>query len=171
MTTTIYLKGQQGSALIMTMMSMMLMTVLGLALVFSASNENLSSNSETLANQAYYAAEAGLDEAVMVLRGNRVPLGSTNTSETITQNQINLQVGATLSSSNRSTDAATFARLSRWLPYSATNVTASDLTLPNNVTAAGTTVRPNLPGIFPASFNFIFKLRRAPCGAIPVEVI
>ncbi len=136
MTTTIYLKGQQGSALIMTMMSMMLMTVLGLALVFSASNENLSSNSETLANQAYYAAEAGLDEAVMVLRGNRVPLGSTNTSETITQNQINLQVGATLSSSNRSTDAATFARLSRWLPYSATNVTASDLTLPLPANAA-----------------------------------
>ena len=117
----LYVKSQQGSALVMTMMSMMLMTVLGLSLVFSASNENMSSNSETLANQAYYAAEAGLDEAVMVLRGNRLPLNSTDTSSTNSLNQINLQIGATPASSNKATDTVTFARLSRWIPYSSLN--------------------------------------------------
>ena len=106
----------------MTMMSMMLMTVLGLSLVFSASNENLSSNSETLANQAYYAAEAGLDEALMIMRGNRPPLGVTTPSTTDPLHQINFGIAATKSSSNtaaeNATTAVTYARLSRWLLYS-----------------------------------------------------
>ena len=106
----------------MTMMSMTLMTVLGLSLVFSASNENLSSNSETLANQAYYAAEAGLDEALMVMRGNRAPLGVTIPNAADPLHQINFGIAATKISSNTAAEntanAVTYPRLSRWLLYS-----------------------------------------------------
>ncbi len=118
----------------MTVLSLMLMTVLGVSLVVSADNENRSANGEALANQAYYAAEAGLDQAVMVLRGNKCPLDSTDAcaNATSSRNQINLQVAATASSSNLSTDTVTYARLSRWLTYSATSTSGAVILNPTD---------------------------------------
>ncbi len=111
---------QQGSALVIVMFSLLIISTIGLSLAFSIEKDVNSSSNELLANQAYYAAESGLEDALDIIRGNRCPSDSTDNcaNPALNRNQINLLIAATPSSSNKSTDAVTYARLSRWLTYS-----------------------------------------------------
>ncbi|HZS05139.1 MAG TPA: pilus assembly PilX N-terminal domain-containing protein [Blastocatellia bacterium] len=109
---------ERGSAMIMVMFSLVIMSIIGLSIVFTSSQEMRSSKNEMLANQAYYAAESGLQDVVNVLRGNRCPIGVTNCDPTVASNQVNFSLAASVSSSNRSTDTVDYPRLSKWLNYS-----------------------------------------------------
>ena len=114
---------EQGSSLVMVVFCMTIMSVLGLSLVFSIGKDVSSSSNEMLANQVYYAAESGLEDALNILRGYRCPHDSKDgcTDRTRPQNQINLEVAVTRTSSNLTNDQAEYARLSRWLPYTSLN--------------------------------------------------
>ena len=114
---------QQGSAMVMTMFCLLIMSTIGLSLVFSIGKDTHSSNNELLANQAYYAAESGLEDALHVLRGNRCPSDSTDNcaSASLVRNQINLEIAASRGSSNLTTDSTSYPRLSRWLNYTSQN--------------------------------------------------
>lgn len=112
---------EQGSALAMTMFTLLIMSTIGLSLVFSIGNDTRSSTNELLANQAYYAAESGLEDALYVLRGNKCPSDSPDhcASSSLVKNQINLDIAVSSGSSNLSTDTSSYPRLSRWLSYTA----------------------------------------------------
>lgn len=112
-------QNERGSALVMVMFSLVIMSIIGISLVYSATNEMRGSKNELLANQAFYAAEAGLQEALSVIRGHRCPNDATDCSPSLASNQINFNIAATLSRSNRSNDTVSYARLSRWLTYNA----------------------------------------------------
>jgi hypothetical protein len=77
----------------------------------------------TAETQAYYAAEAGMQATLTVLRGNVAPNPLFDTSSpTAAANKISFRKAVTLAFSNASGDAATTsntARLSRWLNYNA----------------------------------------------------
>jgi MSHA biogenesis protein MshP len=110
---------EQGSAMVMTLFCLLIMSTIGMSLVFSIGKDINSSNNELLANQAYYAAESGLEDALHVLRGNRCPTDSTDNcaSASLVKNQINLEIASSRGSSNLAADATTYPRLSRWLSY------------------------------------------------------
>jgi len=73
--------------------------------------------------QAYYAAEAGVQSALSVLRGN-VPARGGMALPAGTKMKNNFRAANLLSTSNMAADAATTARLSGWLPYNGTTTAA-----------------------------------------------
>lgn len=113
---------QEGSALIIVMFSLLVISTIGLSMAYSIEKDVNSSSNELLANQAYYAAEAGLNDAYDIIRGNRCPQDSTDNcaNAALTSNQINLLIASTASTSNVTADTVAYPRLSRWLNYSAT---------------------------------------------------
>jgi hypothetical protein len=155
-------KGEKGAALVMVLMIAFLLLVASAALLLEASMNTANVTDATAEQQAYYAAESGIQSALDVLRGNTVP------SETLALNSVTASPGeesggmltylnplnlietralaapptptptstptatptpsnpgqtidfrkaVTLSTSNKSTDNSSEARLSRWLSY------------------------------------------------------
>jgi Tfp pilus assembly protein PilX len=116
-------RGERGAALITMLLVSMLLLVAGGALVVSTSMTAQTSFDSTAEAQAYYGAEAGLQAALNVLRGNVAPspLFGTNPSGSVnTLNKINFTGAVTLLTSNKVGDTSTTSRLSRWLSYDAT---------------------------------------------------
>jgi hypothetical protein len=73
--------------------------------------------------KAYYAAEAGAQQVLGVLRGNVAPsplFASDPMGGIAPANQITFKRAVGLSTSNKSGDTHSFARLSRWLSYDST---------------------------------------------------
>jgi Tfp pilus assembly protein PilX len=116
-------RGERGVALVVVLFSLVIMSVIGLSLAYTAGNEVRGSHNELLAAQAYYAAEAGAQEALNVMRGHRCPIGASDCSAALGSNKINFQIASTPATSNASGDdsTVTFARLSRWLSYNSTD--------------------------------------------------
>lgn len=110
---------QKGSALIIVLFSLLVISTIGLSLAYSIEKDVNSSNNELLANQAYYAAEAGLNDAFDIIRGNRCPLDSTDdcANKSLNSNQVNLLIASNTATSNIAGDTVTYPRLSRWLTY------------------------------------------------------
>ncbi len=113
------LRQERGMALVIVMFALVVMTIMGLSIAYTAGLEVRSSKNELLANQAYYAAEAGLQEALNVIRGHRCPIGASSCDPVLESNKISLGIASNLSTSNAPTDTATVPRLSRWLSYNA----------------------------------------------------
>lgn len=111
-------KGERGAALITTLLISMLVLAAGMALVTSTSLSTTTSIDSTAEMQAYSAAEAGLDAALNVLRGN-VELHDTLPADT----KMNFRTAAHPELSNKTADglATGTARLSGWLNYSYEN--------------------------------------------------
>jgi hypothetical protein len=63
-------KGERGAALIMTLLVATLLLSVGGALVFTAAMSGVNASDSTTEMQAYYGAEAGLQTAINVVRGN-----------------------------------------------------------------------------------------------------
>jgi Tfp pilus assembly protein PilX len=104
---------ERGAALITALMVSMLLLIAGGALILTTSLSATNAIDSTAETQAYYAAEAGLQAALNVLRGKGTP----TPSGTIT---LDFRKAITLDSnnySNRSGDPSTVPRLSRWLSY------------------------------------------------------
>ena len=118
---------QRGAALI-TMLLVTLM-ILGAALALLVTTTSSATNAITSTDemQAYYAAEAGLQEALNVLRGNVAPHPNDGT-------KINFKNAINVGTSNNPSSGV--AQLSRWLVYNYPTVTPDRVTLSPSYTLA-----------------------------------
>jgi hypothetical protein len=129
---------ERGAALITSLYVTVLLMLTGAALLVSttmSATNTVDSKSEI---QAYYAAEAGLQQTLNVLRGNVAPnpVFVTDPSGSIAdENKISFRRALNLATSNSSGDASTSARLSHWLTYSTDRVL-----LPGNNSGFSTTL-------------------------------
>jgi hypothetical protein len=106
------LKAQRGAALVMTLMISTLLLVAGGALVLVTSLSSRTAMDATAEMQAYYSAEAGLNDTMNVLRGNVAPnAGMPNNTK------ISFRNAVTGNKSNLPSDNGTTFRLSGWLNY------------------------------------------------------
>jgi hypothetical protein len=81
-------RGERGAALVMTLLVATLLLSVGGALVFTAAMSGTSAADTTTNMQAYYGAEAGLQTAMNVIRGNvdSTPAGTKATFRNIADN-------------------------------------------------------------------------------------
>src|SRR5262245_47001349 len=115
-------KNEKGAALVMVLMIMLLMLAAASGLLLEVSMNTANVTDATAEQQAYNAAESGIQSAINVLRGNTVPSVLLDTSKPATdpKNQINFRRAVNVSSSNLSTDPTNVSRLSRWMNYNYT---------------------------------------------------
>ncbi|MDQ1640280.1 MAG: hypothetical protein QOF62_3619 [Pyrinomonadaceae bacterium] len=106
---------ERGAALITTLMIATLVLAAGGALVLTTGMSATNSIDATAEMQAYYGAEAGLQQALNVLRGNVASHDVAGTPKMSFRNAV------TADKSNMSGDAATAPRLSGWLTYNYTS--------------------------------------------------
>lgn len=122
--------GERGAALLTSLLVSTLLLIAGGAVVLTTSLSATNAVDSTAESQAYYAAEAGLQATLNILRGNGTP----NPSGTIT---LSFRKAITIDSnyySNRQNDPSTVPRLSRWLSYTVNG----DYTSANSRVSLGT---------------------------------
>lgn len=135
-------EGERGAVLITVLLISTMLLLVGGTLLMTTSLTASGSFDATTEQQAYYAAESGLQNTVRVLRGNvaPAPLFATNptTGGVAAQNLINFRRVVTRANSNRAADPTTRPdgtpfplRLSRWLTY---NYTPPGTAVPDRVT-------------------------------------
>jgi hypothetical protein len=100
-------ENERGAALVTSLFIGILMLAAGGALILSTSLANTTAVDSTAETQAYYAAEAGMQETLNVFRGNKSPV--------LTFSQADATVMG-----NAAGDSATWSRLSNWLTYDST---------------------------------------------------
>lgn len=126
-------KNEKGAAMVMVLMMSMLLLVASAGLLLEVSMNTANITDATAEQQAYNAAESGIQSAIDVLRGNTVPSVLLDGSKPATDpvNQINFRKAVTLSSSNLAGETTSSARLSRWMNY---NYTPSGATTADRIT-------------------------------------
>jgi Tfp pilus assembly protein PilX len=110
-------KKESGAVLVIVLLITLLLLVAGgaiLATTSSFSGEVSDMNSE---QQAYFAAESGIQTALNVMRGNVAPNPLVNPTPSNALNKISFRSAVTLATSNNPTDTSTIPRLSRWITY------------------------------------------------------
>jgi Flp pilus assembly protein TadG len=126
-------RDERGAALITALLVSMLMLAAGGALLVTSGMTATNSVDSTAEAQAYYCAEAGVNSALSVLRGNVAPRSGLNLpAGTIIGNNFN--TAYLLSTANLPSDTTNYSRLSGWLNYSVAGGTRVplDSTNPNN---------------------------------------
>lgn len=121
---------ERGAALLTVLLFSVLLLAAGGALIMTTALSATNAVDATAETQAYYAADAGMQATLAVLRGNVAPNPLFDVySPTAAANKISFRKAVSFPSSNASGDAATTstnarARLSRWLPYNALSDTS-----------------------------------------------
>jgi len=116
-------KSERGAALISTLLISALLLTAGGMLILTTSMSGTSTIDAAAEMQAYYGAEAGIQAALNVMRGNVMPnplFAANPPGGVATENKITFVKAKTNSSSNLATDPTTpgfSARLSRWITY------------------------------------------------------
>src|SRR5882672_800509 len=149
-------KNERGAALITSLLISTLLLVAGGALIQITSMSTANTVDATAETQAYYGAEAGLQAAVNALRGNATHTGSALPTGMTTIDFRNAVVASSSNDCPSGTggDPSTSARLSRWLPYSATQTAGTRVTVGTNPTTQYDVVVSLPPGdVLPASPN------------------
>ena len=126
-------RGERGAALITMLLISTLMLAAGGALILTTGMSALNSIDTVPEAQAYYAAEAGLEAALNVLRGHVQPNPLFNATASHDDNKIDFRRAISVTTSNRATPTAEQAappRLSRWLSY---NYTPAGAAIPDRV--------------------------------------
>ncbi|MEK6336450.1 MAG: hypothetical protein AABM67_16100 [Acidobacteriota bacterium] len=118
--------GERGSALLTVLFISTLLLAAGGALILVTGTASRTAIDATSEMQAYYAAEAGLEASLNVLRGNVAP-NATMPNGT----KINFRNAVTAASSNLPTDTSGTFRLSGWVNY---NYTPAGAPNPDRVT-------------------------------------
>src|SRR5438132_9668981 len=121
---------ERGAALITMLLVSIPLLMAGGALIMITSMSAANTADSAAETKAYYAAEAGSQQVLSVLRGNVAPnpLFVTNPSGSIApENMINFRTAVNPSTSNLADDAAG-PRLSRWLGYDSTYTDRVSLT-------------------------------------------
>jgi hypothetical protein len=135
-------KNEQGAALVMVMLISFLLLVVVAGLLLETTMNTANITDAIAEQQAYDAAESGIQSAINVLRGNTAPnplLDSTKPSSH-QNNKIDFAKAIKLTTSNTTGDISTEARLSRWMPYNYTPATA---TTPDRVALGSAIYAPN----------------------------
>jgi hypothetical protein len=101
-------KGERGAALIMVLLTSLLLLAAALMLLLTTTISATNAISSTDEMQAYFAAEAGLQDALNVLRGNVAPHPNDGT-------KMNFKNAINVGTSNNPSSGV--AQLSRWLVY------------------------------------------------------
>jgi hypothetical protein len=122
-------KSERGAALILVLFASLLILASALMLLLTTTISTTNAISSTDEMQAYYAAEAGLQEALNVLRGNVVPHPNDGT-------KMNFKNAINVGTSNNPSSGV--AQLSRWLVYDYPSNSPNRVTLsPNYSTTEG----------------------------------
>src|SRR2546426_7066213 len=111
--------GERGAALITMLLVSLLILTAGGTLILTTSMSATSTVDAASEMQAYYAAEAGTQAVLNVLRGNVVPnpvFATDPPGGVASENKITFRKAVTVSTSNLSGDNAA-PRLSRWMTY------------------------------------------------------
>lgn len=114
---------EKGAAMVMVLLISFLLLVASAGILLETSLNTANVTDATAEQQAYNAAESGIQSAVNVLRGNTVPnpLINSNPSPTPSDNEINYVKALSLQTSNKPGEASSVPRLSRWLNYNYTS--------------------------------------------------
>ena len=129
-------EGEKGAALVMTLMMAALLLTGCIALLAGASLLTANVTDAVAEQQAYNAAESGIQTAINVLRRNTAPnplLDSTQPA-THSNNRIDYARAVNLETSNAPGDTSSEARLSRWINY---NYTSPGATAPDRASLGG----------------------------------
>ena len=103
-------KNEKGAAMVMVLLISLLLLTASAGLLMESSLNTQNVSDATAEQQAYNAAESGLQATINVLRGNsQYQKAGTDT--------INFRKAVTPSISNAAGDTSTDARLSRWMTY------------------------------------------------------
>lgn len=123
--------------MIMVLLVSMLLLVAVTGLLLEASMNTANVTDAVAEQQAYNAAESGIQSAIDVLRGNTAPSPLIDPTQLATHpnNRIDFAKAVKLSTSNTTGDVSTQARLSRWMNYNNT-------TNPDRVTFGSETYNP-----------------------------
>ncbi len=115
-------KNERGAAIVMALLISFLLLVASAGLLMESSMNTANVTDLTAEQQAYNAAESGIQSAVNVLRGNVVPSPLIDSSKPATDpaNKINFVKALQLSTSNVTGDTSGGPRLSRWMSYHST---------------------------------------------------
>ena len=117
-------KGEKGAALIMALLISVLLMVASAGLILETTTNTYNVTDMTSEQQAYNAAESGIQAAVNVLRDNiTLPDDDrldTTVAATAKPNRINYLRALDLEDSNADGDASGAPRLSRWMQYDTT---------------------------------------------------
>ncbi len=129
-------KNERGAALITSLLVATALLVAGGALIQITSMSASNVVDSTAEAQAYYGAEAGLQAALNALRGNAAHTDSALPSGMTTINFRNAVIASSSNDCPSGTggDPSASARLSRWLPYSATQTAGTLVTVGTNPT-------------------------------------
>ncbi|HEY0461819.1 MAG TPA: hypothetical protein VGC97_21990, partial [Pyrinomonadaceae bacterium] len=104
-------KSESGVALVTVVMISVLLLIACIAILSAVGSHSRNVTDVLSESKAYYAAESGLQSTINVLRGN------TDTTPTVSTDDINYKKAITLVDSNYAGDPSTTARLSKWLTY------------------------------------------------------
>ena len=118
-------ESERGAALWTALVVSTLLLAIGSVLLLTTSMSATNSVDSIAETQAYYAAEAGLQDALNVLRGN------------VATPTFTFSTAADCGSGNKAGDTTTYSRLSNWLPYGNTSGYPDRVTLTSNYTALG----------------------------------
>jgi len=116
-------KSERGAALILVLFASLLVLACALMLLLTTTISTTNAISSTDELQAYYAAEAGLQDALNVLRGNVAPHPNDGT-------KMNFKNAINVSTSNNPSSGV--AQLSRWLVYNYPTDSPNRVTLSPN---------------------------------------
>jgi hypothetical protein len=116
-------KSERGAALVLVLFASLLILACALMLLLTTTMSTTNAISATDEMQAYYAAEAGLQDALNVLRGNVAPHPNDGT-------KMNFKNAINVGTSNNPSSGV--AQLSRWLVYNYPNVNPDRVTLSPN---------------------------------------
>ena len=113
---------EKGAALVMVLLISSLLLVASAGILLETSMNTANVTDSTAEQQAYNAAESGIQSAVNVLRRNIVPNPLINPSkpESDKSNRIDFRKAVTKATSNLDGDTSADARLSRWMTYNST---------------------------------------------------
>lgn len=108
--------GERGAALVTVLLISTLLLAAGGTLILVTSTASTTAIDSTAEMQAYYSAEAGVQNALNVLRGNVAPRAGMPAGT-----KISFRNAITLATSNMTSDASITPRLSGWLNYDYTS--------------------------------------------------
>ncbi len=116
------LRGERGAALVTMLMISIPLLMAGGALIMITSMSVSNTTDAAAEAKAYYAAEAGSQQIMNVLRGNVAPnplIAANPVGSVAPENMIDFRMAIDPSTSN-TTDDSSGPRLSRWLSYNST---------------------------------------------------
>jgi hypothetical protein len=115
-------EGEKGAAMITVLLVAFLLLTASAGILLEASMNTANLTDAVSEQQAYNAAESGIQSTLNVLRRNVVPNPLIDSSKPASDpaNQIDFLKALKLATSNKTGETGTQARLSRWMSYDAT---------------------------------------------------